>query len=162
DRVEWVAMSDQQQIANALIAGEIDYVEAPSHDLLPLLTEDPHIHLVDYNPLGFQYTFRLNHLHKPFANPKVPQALIYAFNEKELLQATVGNLSYYKTCRAMFVCGTPLASEKGMDELLESNFDKAKELLQQARYDGTPVVLMQSTDLVVLANLAPVAKQLME
>jgi peptide/nickel transport system substrate-binding protein len=162
DRVEWVAMSDQQQIANALIAGEIDYVEAPSHDLLPLLTEDPHIHLVDYNPLGFQYTFRLNHLHKPFDNPKVRQALFYAFNQKDFLQATIGNPSYYKTCKAMFVCGTPLASEKGMDELLESNFDKAKDLLQQARYDGTPVVLMQSTDVVVLTNLAPVAKRLME
>jgi peptide/nickel transport system substrate-binding protein len=162
DRVEWRAMADQQQIINALIAGEIDYVEAPSHDLLPLLTEDPNIHLVDYNPLGFQYTFRPNHLHKPFDNPKVRQALLYAFNQKDFLQATVGNPNYYKTCKAMFVCGTPLASDKGMDGLLESNFDKAKDLLKQAGYDGTPVVLMQSTDLVALTNLAPVAKQLME
>jgi peptide/nickel transport system substrate-binding protein len=162
DRVEWVAMQDQQQIVNALLAGEIDYVEAPSHDLLPLLTEDANIHLVDYNPLGFQYTFRPNHLHKPFDNPKVRQALFYAFNQKDFLQATIGNPSYYKTCKAMFVCGTPLASDKGMEELLESNFDKAKDLLKQAGYDGTPVVLMQSTDLPVLANLAPVAKQLME
>src|SRR5437016_8338801 len=80
DRIEWVAMSDQQQIVNALLAGEIDYIEAPSHDLLPLLTEDPNVHLVDYNPLGNQYTFRPNHLQKPFDNPKVRQALFYAFN----------------------------------------------------------------------------------
>src|SRR5215467_7937005 len=162
DRIEWRAMVDQQQIVNALIAGEIDYVEAPSHDLLPLLTEDPNIHLVDYNPLGFQYTFRPNHLHKPFNNPKVRQALLYAFNQTDFLQATIGNPSYYKTCKAMFVCGTPLASEKGMDGLLESNFTKAKELLKEAGYDGTPIVLLHSTDLQILANLAPVAKQLME
>ncbi|MDX1540979.1 MAG: ABC transporter substrate-binding protein, partial [Geminicoccaceae bacterium] len=31
-----------------------------------------------------------------------------------------------------------------------------------AGYDGTPVTLMHSTDLQVLANLAPVAKQLLE
>ena len=37
DRVEWLAISDQQQAVNALLAGEIDYIEAPSHDLLPLL-----------------------------------------------------------------------------------------------------------------------------
>jgi peptide/nickel transport system substrate-binding protein len=162
DRVEWVAMSDQQQIVNALLAGEIDYVEAPSHDLLPLLTEDPNVHLVDYNPLGNQYTFRMNHLQKPFDNPKVRQALLYAFNQKDFLDATIGNPNYYKLCKAMFVCGTPLASDKGMDGLLESNFKKAQDLLKQAGYDGTPIVLLHSTDLQVLTNLAPVAKQLME
>ena len=45
----------------------------------------------------------------------------------------------------MFVCGTPLASAKGMEGLLESNFKKAQELLRDAGYDGTPIVLMQST-----------------
>ncbi len=39
---------------------------------------------------------------------------------------------------------------------------KAQELLKEAGYDGTPVVLMHSTDLKVLTNLAPVAKSLME
>jgi peptide/nickel transport system substrate-binding protein len=32
----------------------------------------------------------------------------------------------------------------------------------EAGYDGTPIVLMQSTDVHVLTNLAPVAKSLME
>jgi peptide/nickel transport system substrate-binding protein len=49
-----------------------------------------------------------------------------------------------------------------MDGLLESNFQKARDLLKEAGYDGTPVVLMHSTDLDVLTNLAPVAKSLME
>ena len=34
--------------------------------------------------------------------------------------------------------------------------------MKDGGYDGTPVVLMQSTDISVLANLAPVAKALME
>ena len=49
-----------------------------------------------------------------------------------------------------------------MDGLLTSNAKKAQELLKEAGYDGTPVVLMHSTDLKVLTNLAPVAKSLME
>ncbi len=49
-----------------------------------------------------------------------------------------------------------------MEGLLESNFSKSKQLLQEAGYDGTPIVLMHSTDLAVLANLAPVAKDLLE
>ena len=162
DRVEWLAISDQQQAVNALLAGEIDYIEAPSHDLLPLLKADSNVRLVDYNPLGNQFTFRPNHLHKPFDDPKVRQALWYAFNQKDFLQAVIGDPDYYKTCKSMFVCGTMNASTKGMEGLLESNFDKARALLQEAGYDGTPVVLMHSTDLQVLTNLAPVAKSLME
>jgi peptide/nickel transport system substrate-binding protein len=162
DRVEWRAISDHQQAVNALLAGEIDYIEAPKHDLLPLLKKDKNVKLWDYNPLGNQYTFRPNHLHKPFNDPKIRQALWYAFNQKDFLEAVIGDPDYYKLCKAMFVCGTPLASTKGMDGLLESNFKKAQELLKEANYDGTPVVLMQSTDLDVLTNLAPVAKQLME
>jgi peptide/nickel transport system substrate-binding protein len=162
DRVEWLAISDHQQAVNALLAGEVDYLEAPTHDLLPLLKADKSITLIDWNPLGNQYTFRPNHLHKPFDNPKIRQALLYAFNQEDFLQAVIGNPDYYKACKAMFVCGTPLESSKGMDGLLESNFVKARALLQEAGYDGTPVVLMHSTDLAVLTNLAPVAKSLME
>src|SRR5216117_4259917 len=46
--------------------------------------------------------------------------------------------------------------------MLKSDFKKAQDLLKEAGYDGTPIVLMHSTDLVVLANLAPVAKSLLE
>jgi peptide/nickel transport system substrate-binding protein len=35
-------------------------------------------------------------------------------------------------------------------------------LLKEAGYDGTPIVLLHSTDLASLTNLAPVAKSLME
>jgi peptide/nickel transport system substrate-binding protein len=162
DRIEWLAISDAQQAANALLAGEIDYFEQPPIDLLPLLKADSSIKIVDYNPLGLQYTFRFNHLQKPFDNPKVRQAIWYAFNQKDFLDATIGDPDYYKVCKAMFVCGSPMATEKGMEGLLESNFAKSKELLKEAGYDGTPIVLLHSTDLASLTNLAPVAKSLME
>ena len=162
DRVEWLAISDQLQAVNALLAGEIDFIETASHDLLQLLKGDPNVTLVPWNKVGNQYAFRPNHLHKPFDNPKIRQALWYAFNQKDFLQAVIGDPTYYKVCKAMFVCGTANASDKGMEGLLESDFEKARELLKEAGYDGTPVVLMHSTDLQVLTNLAPVAKSLME
>ena len=162
DRVEWLAVSDQLQAVNALLAGEIDFIETASHDLLQLLKRDPNITLVPWNKVGNQYAFRPNHLHKPFDNAKIRQALWHAFNQQDFLQAVIGDPAYYKVCKAMFVCGTDNASEKGMEGLLESNFEKSRELLKEAGYDGTPVVLMHSTDLQVLTNLAPVAKSLME
>ena len=112
--------------------------------------------------LKAQYVFRPNHLNKPFDNPKIRQALWYAFNQEDFLMATIGDENYIKACKALFVCDTPFGSTKGTDAILTSNVKKAQELLKEAGYDGTPVLLMHSTDLKVLTNLAPVAKQLME
>jgi peptide/nickel transport system substrate-binding protein len=162
DRVEWRAISDAQQAVNALSKGEIDFVEQPSHDLLGTLKKDPNVSVIISPPLKGQYVFRPNHIHKPFDNPKIRQALWYAFNQEDFLMATIGDADYIKECKALFICGTPFASTKGMDGLLTSNAKKAQELLKEAGYDGTPVVLMHSTDLKVLTNLAPVAKSLME
>lgn len=162
DRVEWVAMSDQQTVVNALISGEIDMIEMPQHDLFSLLAKDANVELVNLDPRGMQYFFRFNVLHKPFNHPKVRQALLYAFNQEDFLKAVIGDPKYYKTCKALFMCDTPLASTKGWDDKLDSNMEKARALLKEAGYDGTPVVLLGTTDLYVLNNLAPVAKALME
>ncbi|MEI8145614.1 MAG: ABC transporter substrate-binding protein [Alphaproteobacteria bacterium] len=162
DRVEWRAIADQQQAANALLQGEIDLIEAPSHDLLPLLAADRNLKLVDYNPLGNQYTMRFNQVAAPFDKPLVRQAALYALNQEDFLKATIGDAKYYKVCKAMFVCGTALETNAGMEDKLESNFAKSRQLLQQAGYNREPVVLLHSTDLQVLTNLAPVAKSLLE
>ena len=162
DRIEWRAVPDHQQAVNALLAGEIDFVETPPHDLLPLALANPNIKAVEWNASGNQYTFRPNWLHKPFDSPKVRQALFYAFNQEDFLKAVIGDPEFYKACKSYFPCGTPLSSEKGMEKLLNSDFRKAQQLLKEAGYDSTPIVLLHSTDLQVLANLAPVAKSLME
>src|SRR5882757_1847287 len=103
DRIEWISMSDQQTVVNALINGEIDMIEQPQHDLFPLLVKDPNIELVSLDPHGMQYTFRFNVLHKPFDNPKVRQALLYAFNQEDFLKAVIGDPRYYKPCKALFM-----------------------------------------------------------
>ena len=146
DRVEWIWIPDPQTQIAALQNGEIDMIEAPSHDLLPLLSKDKGIKLVDYNPLGNQYTFRFNQLFKPFDNPKIRHAVFVAFGQEDFLKATIGDPKYYKLCKAPFPCGTPLASDEGMADVLNQNAAKAKELLAAAGYDGTPVVNMQSMD----------------
>jgi peptide/nickel transport system substrate-binding protein len=164
DRVEWRAIPDHQTAINALLAGELDYIESPPHDLYPVLKADGNVRLTNLNPLGNQYTLRYNTLHKPFDNPKVRQAVMSALNQEDFLKAVIGDPQYYKVCLSIFPCGSPMASTKGFEGglLVESNVAKARQLLKEGGYDGTPVVLMHSTDLAVLANLAPVAKSLME
>jgi len=158
DRVEWISMPDHQTAVNALIAGEIDFMESPPHDLLPLLRpEKDTIALINRNPLGNQFMFRLNHLHPPFNNRKLRRAALAAIQQKDFLKAVIGDPEWYKPCPAMFICGTPLATDAGAGIVMESDFELAKKLVKEGGYDGTPVVVMQSTDVNVLNNLGPVA-----
>ena len=113
DRIEWRAISDAQQAVNALQKGEIDYIEQPSHDLLGTLKKDANISIVEVPQIKAQYVFRPNHLHKPFDNPKVRQALWYAFNQEDFLMATIGDENYIKACKALFVCDTQVRHHQG-------------------------------------------------
>ena len=155
-------MPDPQQQVNALIAGEIDMIEQVPHDLIPLLKKDKGVQIVNWNPLGQQFVLRMNQLTKPFDNPKIRLAALYSMRQEDYLKATVGDPQYYKVCTAAFVCGTPNGFEIQGDLLVKPDFEKSKALLKEAGYDGSPVVLMQSTTLPVLTNMAPVTKSLLE
>ncbi|MBM3567695.1 MAG: ABC transporter substrate-binding protein [Alphaproteobacteria bacterium] len=162
DRVEWLWIADHQSAINALLAGEIDMMETPPHDLLKVIEKDKNVKLVNTNPLGNQYTFRFNWTHPPFDKAAIRRAALVAFNQKDFLDAVIGDPKYYRVCKAMFVCDTPNETMAGMDGIYDSRFEDSKRMLKEAGYDGTPVLLMHSTDLHVLTNLAPVAKSLLE
>jgi peptide/nickel transport system substrate-binding protein len=162
DRLEWIAIPDSQTAINALLTGEVDMVEDPSLDLLPILKSDTNVALIDVNRLGNQFVFRFNSIQPPFDKPKVRRAAFAAFNQEDFLRAQIGDPQYYKTCTAAFICGTTFATNSGAAPYFHSDFALSKKLLQEAGYDGTPVVLMHSTDLQALTNLAPVAKSLLE
>ncbi len=162
DRVEWITIPDQQTQVSALLNGEIDLIEIVPPDLLPLLQKDKNVKIMVTNTAGRQYDMRFNVLHKPFDNPKVRQAVLYALDQKAFLEANVGNPAYYKECRSVFPCGSPLESTKGWEDKLSGNTAKAKQILQEAGYDGTPVVLMHQTDTAGHNNLATVAKPQLE
>ena len=162
DRVEWITIVDQQTQVNALLNGEIDLIEIVPPDLLPLLQKDKNIKIFVTNVAGRQYAMRFNVLFKPFDNAKVRQAVLYALDQKAFLDANVGDPTYYKLCKSLFPCGTPLESTKGWEDKLGGNTAKAKQLLQEAGYDGSPVVLMHQTDTAGHNNLATVAKPQLE
>ena len=161
DRVEWVVLPDAQTAVNALIAGEIDMMQQPPFDMHPLLEGAKGIKLVDLNTLGTHFAFRFNTLHKPFDDPRIRVAALYALSQKDSLAAGVGNPKYEKVCKDLFGCGTPLSTPKGWEDKLNGDSAKSKELLKAAGYDGTPVLLMHATD-TAAGVTAPVAKQLLE
>jgi len=162
DRVEWVTMPDHMTAANALISGEIDYVESPPTDLLPLYEAEDSVEMRVINKLGSMVMLRPNHIHPPFNDEKVLQALAYAINQKDVMVGMMGdNEKYYKLCKAQFVCGTAYGTEAGSEGMMQGNIAKAKELLAASSYDGTPVLVMHPTDVATLSSHPPIVAQAM-
>lgn len=132
DRVEWVVLPDAQTSVNALLAGEIDMMQQPPFDMLPLLEKSKDIKIVDLNTLGTHFAFRFNTLHKPFNDPRIRQAALYALSQKDSLAAGVGQPQYARECKDLFGCGTPLSTPKGWEDKLNGNAEKSKEILKAA------------------------------
>ncbi|MDB5604418.1 MAG: hypothetical protein JWP25_1318 [Bradyrhizobium sp.] len=162
DRVEWITMPDAQTAVNALLSGDIDFDETPPFDLLPALAANKDLKVESLNKLGFQTIGRMNFLYPPFDNVKVRRAALLAMNQKDVLDALVGNPKYYKICGAVFACGTPLETDVGSETLVKGNgMAEAKKLLAESGYDGTPIVLLAPGDVVTLkAQPIVVAQQL--
>src|ERR1700735_3935477 len=74
DRVEWITMADAQTAVNALQSGDIDFMEIPSFDILPVLEANPDIKVETLNKLGNTQMGRMNFLIPPFDNVKVRRA----------------------------------------------------------------------------------------
>jgi peptide/nickel transport system substrate-binding protein len=162
DRVEWITMPDAQTAVNALQSGDIDFMEVPSFDILPVLEANPDIKVETLNKLGNQTVGRMNFLLPPFDNVKVRRAAFLALNQKDILDALIGNSKYYQVCGAVFVCGTPLASDVGSESLVKGDgMAEAKKLLAESGYDGTPIVIMAPGDVVTLKAQPIVAAQLL-
>ena len=161
DRIEWAWIPDAETQLNALLNGEIDMLESVDYDHLPALEKNKDIRLI-IGRTPFQAVFRMNWLQPPFNNIKARLAVAYALSQEEFLQANIGDKRFYRTCKAMFTCDSPLATTAGMDGLIEGNVAKAKELLKEASYDGSAIVIPQPTDLGVIKQMAPVAKAQLE
>ncbi len=154
DRVEWVSMPDSQTAMSALMNGEIDLIENAQIDLLPILETSPDVTVEVRDPLGYQGFARMNFKHPPFNDARIRKAAMMALGQEQVMATMIGNPDYYWLCGAIFGCGTPLGDETGADSL-KAGGDKAKarQMLEEAGYDNTPVVIMQGTDIGAMGSV---------
>ena len=161
DRVEWIIMPDPATAA-ALQTGEIDWVERPLADLIPVLRRNRDVLVEDTDLLGELGIVRFNHLHPPFNNIKLRQALLAITDQKDYLAAVMGADSPYTTQPVgIWTPGTPLASDAGMEKLTSRrDLAAAKKLVVESGYNGQKIVLMAPTDFPTLNALAQVTRSL--
>ena len=155
DRVEWIVIPDPATAANALVAGEVDLIDGPSADMLPVLekSKDVVLKALDKGAYGI---VRPNHLHPPFNDVRARQALALAVDQKAYRQAAYGAKNT-AVCFSFFYCGTSFGTEVGAEEFRKPDLAKAKQLLAASGYKGEPIVVLHAADNAVIGAIAHVA-----
>lgn len=148
DRVEWKMIPDPSTAANALVTGEVDWVEIPLPDLLPMLRRTPGVTTGLLDPYGSMASVRLNHLHAPADRLGVRRAMLAAIDQREVMTAIFGSdTSLWFAPIGFFNSGNAAVDGVGMEAVrTRPSAAQARAMLKEAGYTNEPVVLLHAAD----------------
>jgi peptide/nickel transport system substrate-binding protein len=149
DVLEMIEIPDQQTRVAAVLTGEVDYIDVVSGDFYDSLASGANVQVMIGKP-GAQPIFNFNKAIPPFDN--TPEGLlmrraVQAATNAEEIMLGYGTRDLWSLCSSYMFCGgfwsqTDVA--KGRYNM--SNPDLAKQLIAEAGYDGTPIILLDPTD----------------
>lgn len=146
DEVVWKYLPDSATAVAALQTGEVDFLASVPTDLVPLLKRRKDVTLDVPNRWGSIGNIRPNSAHPPFNDPRARQALLLLVDQQDYLAALAASPELGQVCDAVFVCGTPNATEVATAPWKHVEAGKARQLLKEAGYDGRKLVLLDPSD----------------
>ena len=159
DRVEWHIITDAATASAALQSGEIDWYEQPPPEIQQLFRRNRNITVEAIDRLPNPAILRFNHLHGPFNDKKMRQAILPAVSQTDYMTAIVGpDPALYSDRMGTFTPGTPLANDAGMEALVgPRSIERAKALMKEAGYTNQLIRLIGPTDILAPAAMTQVA-----
>ena len=160
DRVEWRIIPDAATAASALATGEIDWVENPLPDLLPMLRKAPGVTIKRIDTHGVFPVLRPNFVAGPTINPAVRRAMLAAIHQEDELTGVMGeDREGIRSPVGFFLPGTESASEVGMEALRTRKSPEAiKAMLKDGGYGGEKIVMLHPTDPASYDALSQIAE----
>jgi peptide/nickel transport system substrate-binding protein len=141
DELDLRVMPDANTGSNALMAGEVDYMQFLPFETLELQEKARNVKV--FGAMGvhmYQGYYRLNHAFPPFDNPKVRQVLWKLVDQANTLDA-LGIPAKYRLdrCDSFWMCDTPLSTLEGAG-VVRYDIAAAKAELAASGYKGEPVI----------------------
>ncbi len=143
DELDLRVMPDANTGSNALMAGEIDYMQFLPFETLEQLERNRNLRV--FGAMGihmYQGNFRLNHAAAPFDNPKVRQVMWKLVDQASILDA-IGIPAKYRIdrCDSFWMCDTPYTTLEGAGAA-KYDIAAAKRELAASGYKGEPVITL--------------------
>ncbi len=151
DRVEWRIIPDPATSANAITAGEVDWLELPQPDLIPMLKHASGVTTGLLDIYGTVAILRPNSLIAPTSNLGVRKAMMAAVDPREAMIAAMGeDESGWRAPMGYFLPGAPAANDAGMEFRRKRwSTGDVKAMLDKAGYSGERIVLLHPTDQLI-------------
>jgi peptide/nickel transport system substrate-binding protein len=148
DRMEWKMIPDAATATNALVTGEIDWLEMPLPDLLPILRRAPNVKIGRLDEYGFISSLRPNHVITPTDNVKIRRAIRAAIDQREVMQAVMGgDPESAITPMGYLATGNPDIDLAGIEAFTKRRSPaELKAMFADAGYNGERLVLLHTTD----------------
>ena len=116
DRVEWESPVDAATSVAALLQGEVDWLQRPATDHVPLIARNADVIVEIKEPAGAVGIMRFNQLHPPFDNPAVRRALLGAVDQADVMTVVAGtDRTRWRDRVGLFGPNSPLANEAGIE-----------------------------------------------
>ncbi|MDO9713437.1 ABC transporter substrate-binding protein [Paracraurococcus lichenis] len=164
DRVVFNIMPDPAAAAAALQAGEVDWIEQPLIDLLPLLRRSRGIAVEVKDRFGYLGQFRFNHLHPPFDNAAVRRVILAAISQSDCMNAVVGREEGIANSRVgLYTPGSPFETEAGLPGASGAPPDVValKRALVEAGYKGERVVMLAAAEVPRITAVCEVTRDVL-
>ena len=163
DRVVWNFIPDAGTASAALQQGEIDWWENPALDLLPRIRTFKDVTVTVKDRTGEIGCLRFNQLNPPFNNAAIRRVVVAAMDQKEIMEGVSGaEPSLYKTDIGLFVPGTPMASNAGVEITRgPKDYAKLKKDLAAAGYSGERIVVLAAANFPTIWAEAQVATDIL-
>ncbi|MFC4173544.1 ABC transporter substrate-binding protein [Microvirga sp. GCM10011540] len=143
DELRFIPVPNANTRVEGVIAGQYQFADQLPVESSKKVSTAPGVTAVLTMPYGFPY-FPTNTKQGPMANQKIRQAFQMALNTEELLLAGFGDPKFYSVAGEHFPKGSPFYSDAGTDKYNKGDAEGAKKLLEEAKYDGTPIRILNS------------------
>ncbi len=160
DRLELPWIPDGGTAVAALRTGEIDWIEYPLPDLVPVLQRERGVTTQIYDPNGFLGFLRFNQLHPPFDDVALRRAIRDVLVQEDYMSA-VTLPGDWRECHAMFPCGLPQVTEFPAAPRGPAAMERARAALREAGYRGEAIVHVNPTDFPAVTQQGRVTADLM-
>ena len=156
DEIRFVFVADAAVRAVGLEAGDFHFADPLSPDDFPRLDRNPDIEHVQ-SP--WMMTLNINKAMGPTADVNVRRALLAAIDAEELLMGVHGDPAFWRLDPAIMWQESAWWTDVGADRYNQADPERARQLLDEAGYDGEPVRMAVSATQAVHYNASLILRE---
>jgi peptide/nickel transport system substrate-binding protein len=160
DEIEFRPVPDEAARVAGFQAGDYHYLEELIADQIEQMQEDPDLRVATLPPRSYGY-IGLNHASGLMTDLKIRQAVQAAMNVEPQGLASHGE-GFFEVGPGIMLPVTVWDSDAGAELYSQNDPDKARALLEEAGYDGTPIRWITTQEDLGDYNSAEVCRQQLE